>query len=152
MGEFKKFFSVGKKYIQYLLKLGFKEFFVNAIELILLAILSCLIYLPIGMFKDIIFKLLIIFIKFDSFYYIYDLIFNIICACAAIYIFVKFFNKRYENIEEIRKDRKEIMYQKNDDKKDDNKEKEDSKEELERRERAMEEFELPKELDIKHKK
>ena len=62
MEEFKKFVPIAKKYFNYLLKLGFKEFFINALELIMLAILSCLIYLPIGMFRDIIFKLLIIFL------------------------------------------------------------------------------------------
>ncbi len=152
MEEFKKFFPIGKKYIQYILKLGFKEFFVNVIELLLLVILSCLVYIPIDMLKDVLFKLLIIFIKSDSFYYIYDLIFNIISACIAIYLFIKFFNKRYENIEEIRKDRKDIMYSKQSDSKDEHKDKGDNKEDIERRERAMEEFELPKEFEMKNKK
>ena len=44
------------------------------------------------------------------------------------------------------------MYKKNNENKEDRKDIIDNKEESERRERAMEEFELPKEFDVKHKK
>ena len=152
MEELKKFFPICKKYIQYLLKLGFKEFFKNVIEIILLALLSCLVYLPIDMIRILLDKLLFLFTKTDAFNNITDLIFAIISACTAIYVFVRFFNIRYSNIEEIRKDRKEIMYKKNDDKSFEEKKKDNDKEDIERRERAMEEFELPKEFEVKNKK
>ena len=152
MEELKKFFPICKKYIQYLLKLGFKEFFINAVELILLALLSCLVYLPAEMIQMILDKFIFLFTKSNNYSGILDLVFVIISAVVAIYVFIKFFNKRYENIEEIRKDRKEIMFKKNVDKSFEEKKKDNDKEDIERRERAMEEFELPKEFEVKNKR
>ena len=149
MEEFRKFVPISKRYFQYLLKLDFKEFFMNVVEFLLLVIVSCLVYVPIDMVKDILFKIITLFVRNDWFYNIYYLFFSIICACLAIYVFVRMFNKRYEDINEIRKNRKETIYKNEDNKKEKEKNKE---EDLNRREKAMEEFELPKEFKTKNKK
>ena len=146
MNEVKRFVPIAKKYFNYLLKLGFKEFFINVIELLLLVIMSCLVYIPIGMVRDILVKLfnLVIF-KNPLFFNLYQLFFTIVSALVAIYVFVRFFNKRYEDISEIRKDRKEILYNN-----DNVEEKKDDVLTFKREE--LEEFDLPKQINNNKKK
>lgn len=101
------FIKNGKKYLEYLMKLGFKDLFVNFIEIIMLVILACLVYLPVGIISDLIFQIINIFVV-DNVYFlkIYDLIFSLISAILAVYLFIYMFNKRYADIENLRKEGK----------------------------------------------
>lgn len=99
------FIKNGKKYLEYLMKLGFKDLFVNFIEIIMLVILACLVYLPIGIISDLMFQIINIFVVNNVYFLkIYDLIFSLISAILAVYLFVYMFNKRYADIETLRKE------------------------------------------------
>lgn len=101
------FIKNGKKYLEYLMKLGFKDLFVNFIEIIMLVILACLVYLPIGIISDLMFQIINIFVVNNAYFLkVYDLIFSLISAILAVYLFVYMFNKRYANIEILRKEGK----------------------------------------------
>lgn len=93
-----------KKYIDYLMKLGFKELFVNFIEIIMLVIFACVIYLPFGLIRDSIYQLLITFIDFGPvFFNLYNVVLNLIGGVIAFCLFAYMFNNRYEDIEKLRK-------------------------------------------------
>lgn len=105
----KKFFKNVKSYIDYIMKLGFKDLFVNFVVIIILVILASLVYLPIGLIDDLLFQVIsivmnssVIFVK------IYDLIFSILSAIFAIFAFIYMFNIRYDDIEKIRNNKNDV--------------------------------------------
>lgn len=105
----KKFFKNVKSYIDYIMKLGFKDLFVNFVEIIVLVILASLIYLPIGLIDDLLFQVISIVINSSViFVKIYDLIFSILSAILAIFAFIYMFNIRYEDIEKIRNNKNDV--------------------------------------------
>lgn len=105
----KKFFKNVKSYIDYIMKLGFKDLFVNFVEIIVLVILASLIYLPIGLIDDLLFQVISIVINSSViFVKIYDLIFSILSAILAMFAFIYMFNKRYEDIEKIRNNKNDV--------------------------------------------
>ena len=105
----KKFFKNVKSYIDYIMKLGFKDLFVNFVEIIVLVILASLIYLPIGLIDDLLFQVISIVINSSViFVKIYDLIFSILSAILAMFAFIYMFNKRYEDIEKIRNNNNDV--------------------------------------------
>ena len=105
----KKFFKNVKSYIDYIMKLGFKDLFVNFVEIIVLVILASLIYLPIGLIDDLLFQVISIVINSSViFVKIYDLIFSILSAILAMFAFIYMFNIRYEDIEKIRNNKNDV--------------------------------------------
>ena len=105
----KKFFKNVKSYIDYIMKLGFKDLFVHFVEIIVLVILASLIYLPIGLIDDLLFQVISIVINSSViFVKIYDLIFSILSAILAIFAFIYMFNIRYEDIEKIRNNKNDV--------------------------------------------
>ena len=111
MVDFKKFLKVGKHYIDYLLKLGFKDLFINFLELVILAGLSLLVYLPIGLVRDLLYKIVVFFfVGNTTIHFIFDIVFTAICIIVCICCFIHFFNKRYEDIEKLRSSRSDNLY------------------------------------------
>ena len=95
----KKFFKTLKDYINYLMKVDFKELFINTVILICIVILSAFVYIPVGMIKDLLHNLLSIFISFNNIFgLIFIWIFNLISAILAILAFMYLFTKRFESI------------------------------------------------------
>ena len=95
----KKFWKKKKDYVNYLMKVDFKELFINTIILICLVILAAFVYIPIGLVQDLIRNLLSIFINMGGIFgLIYTWLFSLIGAIAAILAFIYLFNKRFDSI------------------------------------------------------
>lgn len=95
----KKFWKTLKDYVNYLMKVDFKELFINTIILICLVILAAFVYIPIGLVQDLIRNLLSIFINMGGIFgLIYTWLFSLIGAIAAILAFIYLFNKRFDSI------------------------------------------------------
>lgn len=98
----KDFLKNSKKYIDYLMKLGFKDLFANFAEIIMLVILACLIYLPFGVLRDAIYQLFVTFLNLGTiFFSLYNIILNLACGIVAFYLFMYMFNKRYADLEKL---------------------------------------------------
>ena len=114
MEHIKKFMKVAKNYINYIMKLDFKELFVNFIELIILIIIAMLLVFPVDLVRELLFKIIASVTGFgEGFYKIYDIIFTIIKAVVCFGFFIYMFNKRYEDISKIRPRRDEKMFSNN---------------------------------------
>ena len=95
----KKFWKTLKDYVNYLMKVDFKELFINTIILICLVILAAFVYIPIGLVQDLIRNLLSIFINMGGIFgLIYTWLFSLIGAIVAILAFIYLFNKRFDSI------------------------------------------------------
>ncbi len=100
----KEFLKNAKKYIDYLMKLDFKDLFANFVEIIMLVILACLVYLPFGVIRDAIYQFFVTFLNLGSiFFSIYNILLNLLCGMVAFYLFMYMFNNRYADLDEIRK-------------------------------------------------
>ena len=150
MEQLKNFFKVFKNYFNYLLKLEFKEFFINVIEIILLILLTAVIvYVPLGIIENLLLSVFkILKINKEIVLYIYSFVFEVIKALVAAYVFILFFNKRYENISEIRPKREDILYKK----KEDNNDKKVEEVNSFKRNNVSDENDLNKEIEKKKKK
>jgi len=142
MLDFKKFLKVGKHYIGYLMSLGFKDLFINFLGLLLVVGLSLLVYIPVSMIRDILYKIIVIFVSGSpTLYEVFDLVFTIISAILCILVFVYLFNKRYEDVEKLKNSRSDNLYLNKD-----KKEKEENEENSfkVRTNEVSEELDLPK--------
>lgn len=141
---FKDFFSNIKRYIDYLMKVDFKELFVNTIILICIILLASLVYLPIGIIQDLIRSIIVIYARFTgNSSLLFEWFFNLLSAICAFVAFVYMFNKRFEDIDALKK---QINNKSN--KITDNKKKIDVKKDQEEK-KEIEEIELPKTKDKK---
>ena len=143
MEKFKKFGGILKNYINYIMKLGFKDLFINFIELIILVIISTLVLFPIELVKGLLYQLFGLFInESTTFYQIYNLLVSIVGVLLVFMIFIYLFNKRYEDIEKLREDkvkeREEKMYKTS-----------DEVNELNKKRIVEEDFDLPKPAEKK---
>ena len=96
----KNFFPTLKKYASYLMKVGYKELFVNTVILFCLIVLSAFVYVPIAVFQDFIKDTLQLFAGFgETFDTIFYWVFNLISAVCAILVFMWLFNMRFESVQ-----------------------------------------------------
>jgi uncharacterized membrane protein len=97
-----------KKYVDYLMSVNFGELFVNVLILICILLLSTFIFVPIGMVESIIRDFINLFVDLpnlvDS---IYSWVFTLISSVLSVLAFVYMFNKRFEDIEALKKQMKE---------------------------------------------
>lgn len=139
MVDIKKFGKVVKNYINYIMKLGFKDLLVNFIELIILVVIAALLLFPVDVVKELLFKIITAFTQVSNgVYKFYDIIFTVIEAAVCFCFFIYMFNKRYEDIDKIRR-RKE----------DSKPNQEVEKTDFQKRNVADEEIELPKMVEKK---
>ena len=139
MVDIKKFGKVVKNYINYIMKLGFKDLLVNFIELIILVVIAALLLFPVDVVKELLFKIITAFIQVSNgVYKFYDIIFTVIEAAVCFCFFIYMFNKRYEDIDKIRR-RKE----------DSKPNQEVEKTDFKKRNVSDEEIELPKMVEKK---
>ncbi len=139
MVDIKKFGKVVKNYINYIMKLGFKDLLVNFIELIILVVIAALLLFPVDVVKELLFKIITAFTQVSNgVYKFYDIIFTVIEAAVCFCFFIYMFNKRYEDIDKIRR------------RKEDNKPNQEvEKTDFQKRNVADEEIELPKMVEKK---
>lgn len=96
-----------KEYIKIIVQLNLKDLFLYTLALILLIVIAGLVYLPIGLIKEIIISFIIIFVHMSDFAFnLFDWLFLLIQSVAFVFVFVYIFNTRYEKIsfEDISKD------------------------------------------------
>lgn len=126
----KSFFKNLKDYLSYIMKVGFGELFIQFLTLVIILLLSCFIYVPIGLIEDIIISAMSFLgqVVSENTYQVLDLIFKIISFICAMFAFMYLFNKRYNDVQKL----------KNNLKNKDNSENDNAK-------RVVEEVELPKE-------
>ena len=104
----KTFIKTLKEYVNYLMKVDFKELFANTVILVCILILAAFVYIPVGIVQDLIRNLLTIFINLNGMIgLIYTWTFSVIGAIVAILAFIYLFNKRYESIQKSDEDTKE---------------------------------------------
>ena len=121
----KDFIKNIKKFCTYIVKVDFKELFINT---------AAFVYLPIGIIRDMLNDFIQFFTPISGLGgEIYIFIFKLISAVLAILVFIYFFNKRYANID------KESSK--------DNKEKKKDKESKEDKDKNNDDLDLPKEKD-----
>ena len=97
----KEFFKNLKEYVAYLMKVDFKELFVNTVILICILALATFVYLPVSLVDDLILSLLTIFIKFSAtLAAIYHWIFKLISFVLSVLAFMYLFNMRFKDVKE----------------------------------------------------
>lgn len=101
---FKEFLSNLKEYIDYLMKVDFKELFINTLILICMLILSAFFFIPIGIIQDVIRSFIIIFVDFNAITgSLYNWIFYVLSFVVCIGAFIYMFNRRFSDLEELKK-------------------------------------------------
>lgn len=104
-----KFIKTLKDYINYLMKVGYKELFANTVVIFCLIVLSAFVYIPIDVVKSFIKDTLLLFAGFgDTFDAIFYWFFNIISALSAIFVFMILFNKRFESVKNAQQENNKI--------------------------------------------
>lgn len=104
----KSFLKNLKDYLGYLMKVGFGELLIQFLTLVIILLLSCFVYVPIGLIEDIIISAMGFLgqVVNDNTYLILDLVFKIISFICAMFAFIYLFNKRYDDIEKMKNDLK----------------------------------------------
>lgn len=96
----KNFIPTLKKYIDYLMKVGYKDLFINTVIIFCLFALSAFVYIPIGVVKNTISDTIQLLGGMSNIIsQIYYWLFNIVSAICAIFVFMWLFNKRFASIE-----------------------------------------------------
>ncbi len=104
----KKFKNNFKKYFDYLMSVNFGDLFINVLILICIILLSTFIFIPVGMVESIIRDFINLFGSLPSvFYSIYSWVFTVISTILSVLAFIYLFNKRFDDIEEFKKQLKE---------------------------------------------
>lgn len=95
-----------KKYIDHICTVTFGELIVYLLEiLILIAIPLLLVSFSVSLVKDLLYYIILIFIKGSSFFFrLYDAIFSLINTILVFFGFVYIFSRRYNSFEKEIKD------------------------------------------------
>ena len=98
---FKDFGKNFKEYISYLMKVGFKDLFINVLILFCIIVLATFVYIPVGLVEQLIFDFLKIFgtmpIVVSN---IYHWVFQLISFILAVFAFIYLFNLRFKDVKE----------------------------------------------------
>lgn len=96
----KKFLKNLKQYVNYIMKVNFKDLLVNVVILGCIVLLSVLVYLPVGLIEDLIRSFIVIWMPFEGVPAIlFTWTFSLISFICAVIAFIFLFNKRFEDIE-----------------------------------------------------
>ncbi len=102
--SFKDFIKNGKRYLEYLMKVDFRELFVNILILLCILVLAMFAYIPISVFSGIIKNFIAIFPIFTPVtILLYDWIFGVLGIAVSAIAFILLFNMRFEDIEYFKK-------------------------------------------------
>lgn len=93
------FLKNAKEYIDYLMKVNFRDLFVNTVILLCIIVLSALICIPLGIIEDLIRSFIVVFVDFSGVpALLYYWLFKVIEAGLGIVAFMYLFNKRFEDL------------------------------------------------------
>lgn len=101
---FKKFGVNLKKYCDYLMTVNFADLFINVLILICILVLSSFVFMPVGLLKTLIRDFILLFAEVNGlFLSIFDWIFTLISTILTAFAFVYMFNKRFEDLDTLKK-------------------------------------------------
>lgn len=96
----KKFLKNLKQYVNYIMKVNFKDLLVNVVILGCIVLLSILIYLPVGLIEDLIRSFIVVWMPFEGTpAVLFTWTFSLISFICAVITFIYLFNKRFDDIE-----------------------------------------------------
>lgn len=104
----KEFLKNLKQYLNYLMKVGFGDLFIQFIILVIILVLACFVCVPISLIQDIV----VSFMDFggqaisDGLYNSINLVFKIINFVVVMAAFMYLFNKRYDDVKKMEEDLK----------------------------------------------
>ena len=99
---FKELLKTGKKYADYLMGLDFSELLINILEILGMAVLAALVYIPFGLFQDLIYELVrASFGTSEVVFRWYNVIFELVTGLVAVAVFLYLFNRRYSNLDKL---------------------------------------------------
>lgn len=96
----KNFLRNLKQYINYIMKVNFKDLLVNVVILGCIVLLSVLVYLPVGLIEDLIRSFIVVWMPFEGIpAVLFTWTFSLISFICAVISFIYLFNKRFDDIE-----------------------------------------------------
>lgn len=96
----KNFIANLKSYVNYLMKVNFKELFVNVVILFCILVLAAFVYIPVGLVQELIRSFVVIFVSFTELSVkLFNWSFSFISLILAVVAFIYLFNKRFSDIE-----------------------------------------------------
>ncbi len=97
-----------KKYIDYIMKLGFGELFIQFLILVIILVLACFVYVPVGLVQDLLWSIVNIMGNIPVIVFsIYNIVFSLLSFVLAALAFMYLFNKRYSDVEKEIKEQKD---------------------------------------------
>ena len=134
----KLFFKRAKAYIDYLMKVDFKELFVNVVILFCMIVLAAFMFIPVGIVQDVIRSFIQVFASMPvTIGLLYNWVFYLLSFALSILAFMYLFNKRFEDLEAFKTQVKEGNTKEKNDK------------ETKKEKKNDEDFELPKAKESK---
>lgn len=134
----KLFFKRAKAYIDYLMKVDFKELFVNVVILFCMIVLAAFMFIPVGIVQDVIRSFIQVFASIPvTIGLLYNWVFYLLSFALSILAFMYLFNKRFEDLEAFKTQVKEGNTKEKNDK------------ETKKEKKTDEDFELPKAKESK---
>lgn len=101
---FKNFIKNVKNYVDYIMKVNFRELFINVVILLCIVILSALVFAPVELVRDIIRSFIVIYIPFDgTISLLYNWVFYLLSSIIFVITFMFLFNKRFANMDMFKK-------------------------------------------------
>lgn len=89
-----------KSYVNYLMKVNFKELFVNVVILFCILVLAAFVYIPVGLVQELVRSFVVIFVPFTEMSVkLFNWSFSFISLILAVVAFIYLFNKRFSDIE-----------------------------------------------------
>lgn len=133
----KKFLKNLKQYVDYIMKVNFKDLLINIVILGCIVLLSIFVYLPVGLIEDLIRSFIVVWMPLEGTgAVLFTWTFSLISFICAVIAFIYLFNKRFEDMETF----KEQLA---------NDKSKDSNVNTKKKEIVEEEIELPKQKDDK---
>lgn len=101
---FKNFIKNVKNYVDYIMKVNFRELFINVVILLCIVILSALVFAPVELVRDIIRSFIVIYTPFDgTISLLYNWVFYLLSSIIFVITFMFLFNKRFANMDMFKK-------------------------------------------------
>lgn len=101
---FKKFISNVKNYVNYLMTINFGELFINVLILLCILVLSTFVFVPVGLVQSLIRDFILLFGSMSNlFLSIFDWVFTLISTVLAATAFIYMFNKRFDDLDLLKK-------------------------------------------------
>lgn len=95
----KEFIKNLKEYVDYLMKVNFKDLLINTIILICILLLAAFAYIPASILRDIIRSFITAFTSFNGVTsMLFECLFKIVGYGCCIWAFMYLFNKRFDDI------------------------------------------------------